>query len=144
MELLRDPIRIAFAFVGPILLMIAFGYGISFDVENLRFSAFDQDNTPESRQLVDAFTSSRYFSEQAPIRSAAELDRRFRNGSVQIALEIPPRFGRDLRSGRAPEIAVWLDGAMPFRAETSRGYVTGLANQYAHQLAVERLGIDPS
>ncbi|BAU89187.1 ABC transporter ATPase/permease [Methylorubrum populi] len=144
MELLRDPIRIAFAFIGPILLMIAFGYGISFDVENLRFSAFDQDNTPESRQLVDAFTSSRYFSEQAPIRSATELDQRFRNGSVQIALEIPPRFGRDLQSGRAPEIAVWLDGAMPFRAETSRGYVTGLANQYAHQLAVERLGIDPS
>lgn len=144
MELLRDPIRIAFAFLGPLLLMIAFGYGISFDVENLRFSAFDQDNTPESRQLVDAFTSSRYFSEQPPIRSAAELDRRFRNGSVQIALEIPPRFGRDLRSGRAPEVAVWLDGAMPFRAETSRGYVTGLANQYAHQLAVERLGADPS
>ncbi|MFF8800865.1 MULTISPECIES: ribosome-associated ATPase/putative transporter RbbA [unclassified Methylobacterium] len=144
MELLRDPIRIAFAFIGPILLMIAFGYGISFDVENLRFSAFDQDNSPESRQLVDAFTSSRYFSEQAPIRSAPELDRRFRNGSVQIALEIPPRFGRDLQSGRAPEVAVWLDGAMPFRAETSRGYVTGLANQYAHQLAMERLGADPS
>ena len=143
MELLRDPIRIAFAFIGPILLMIAFGYGISFDVENLRFSAFDQDNSPESRQLVDAFTSSRYFSEQPPIRSATELDRRFRNGSVQIALEIPPRFGRDLQSGRAPQVAVWLDGAMPFRAETSRGYVTGLANQYAHQLAVERLGIDP-
>lgn len=142
MELLRDPIRIAFAFIGPILLMIAFGYGISFDVENLRFSAFDQDNTPESRQLVDAFTSSRYFSEQPPIRSATELDRRFRNGSVQIAVEIPPRFGRDLQSGRAPEVAVWLDGAMPFRAETSRGYVTGLANQYAHQLAVERLGTD--
>lgn len=144
MELLRDPIRIAFAFIGPVLLMIAFGYGISFDVENLRFSAFDQDNTPESRQLVDAFTSSRYFSEQPPIGSATELDRRFRNGSVQIAVEIPPRFGRDLQSGRAPEVAVWLDGAMPFRAETSRGYVTGLANQYAHQLAVERLGIDAS
>ncbi|WP_410823525.1 ribosome-associated ATPase/putative transporter RbbA [Methylobacterium oryzisoli] len=140
MELLRDPIRIAFAFIGPMLLMIAFGYGISFDVENLRFSAFDQDNSPESRQLVEAFTSSRYFSEQPPIRSAPELDERFRAGRVQIALEIPPRFGRDLQAGRSPEVAVWLDGAMPFRAETSRGYVTGLANQYAHQLALERTG----
>ena len=138
MELLRDPIRIAFAFFGPILLMIAFGYGISFDVENLRFSAFDQDNSPESRQLVEAFTSSRYFSEGAPIRSAAELDERFRAGSVQVALEIPPDFGRDLQSGRVPEVAVWLDGAMPFRAETSRGYVTGLASQYAQQLTLER------
>jgi ribosome-dependent ATPase len=140
MELLRDPIRIAFAFIGPMLLLVAFGYGISFDVENLRFSAFDQDNSPESRQLTEAFTSSRYFSEQAPIRSAPELDERFRSGSVQIALEIPPRFGLDLQAGRVPEVAVWLDGAMPFRAETSRGYVTSLASQYAQQLVIERTG----
>jgi len=140
MELLRDPIRIAFAFIGPMLLLVAFGYGISFDVENLRFSAFDQDNSPESRQLTEAFTSSRYFSEQAPIRSATELDERFRSGTVQIALEIPPRFGLDLQSDRVPEVAVWLDGAMPFRAETSRGYVTSLAGQYAQQLVIERTG----
>ncbi|WHQ70617.1 ribosome-associated ATPase/putative transporter RbbA [Methylorubrum extorquens] len=140
MELLRDPIRIAFAFIGPMLLLVAFGYGISFDVENLRFSAFDQDNSPESRQLTEAFTSSRYFSEQAPIRSATELDERFRSGTVQIALEIPPRFGLDLQSGRVPEVAVWLDGAMPFRAETSRGYVTSLASQYAQQWVIERTG----
>jgi ribosome-dependent ATPase len=144
MELLRDPIRIAFAFAGPILLMIAFGYGISFDVERLRFSAFDQDNSPESRQLVEAFTSSRYFSEQPPIHSASERDARFRSGQVQVALEIPPRFGLDLQAGRVPEVAVWLDGAMPFRAETSRGYVTQLASQYGQQLVIARTGIAAS
>ncbi|AWN36338.1 ribosome-associated ATPase/putative transporter RbbA [Methylobacterium radiodurans] len=144
MELLRDPIRIAFAFAGPILLMIAFGYGISFDVERLRFAALDQDDSPESRQLVEAFTSSRYFSAQAPIRSAAELDERFRSGQVQVALEIPPRFGLDLQAARVPEVAVWLDGAMPFRAETSRGYVTRLASRYGQELVVERRGVAAS
>jgi ribosome-dependent ATPase len=49
MELLRDPIRLTFALLGPLILMIAFGYGISLDVEHLRFGAFDQDRTPESR-----------------------------------------------------------------------------------------------
>ena len=58
MELLRDPIRLTFALIGPLILMIAFGYGISLDVEHLRFSAFDQDQTPESRSLIEAFTSS--------------------------------------------------------------------------------------
>ena len=43
MELLRDPIRLSFAFIGPVILMFAFGYGITFDVENLKFAAFDQD-----------------------------------------------------------------------------------------------------
>ena len=61
MELLRDPIRLAFAFLGPLVLMIAFGFGISFDVENLRFSALDHDNTPESRQLVEAFSGLALF-----------------------------------------------------------------------------------
>jgi ribosome-dependent ATPase len=135
MELLRDPIRLSFAFLGPVLLMLAFGFGISFDVENLKFAAFDQDSSMESRQLVEAFSSSRYFSEQAPIRSAAELDQRLRSGELQLAIEIPSSFGRDLMSGRAPELSVWLDGAMPFRAETTRGYVTGLATQYAQGFA---------
>ncbi|MWV24989.1 ribosome-associated ATPase/putative transporter RbbA [Methylobacterium sp. 2A] len=135
MELLRDPIRIAFSLIGPVMLMLAFGYGISFDVENLRFAAFDQDNSPESRHLIDAFTSSRYFSAQPLIHSQGELDQRFRSGSVQIAVEIPPRFGADLQARRVPDVAIWLDGAMPFRAETTRGYVTGLATQYLDQLS---------
>ncbi|GGF66957.1 multidrug ABC transporter ATP-binding protein [Azorhizobium oxalatiphilum] len=138
MELLRDPIRLSFAFFGPLLLMLAFGFGVSFDVENLTFAVYDQDNTAESRQLVEAFSSSRYFDERAPIRSPAELDERLRSGELQLAIEIPPSFGRDLMSGRVPELSIWLDGAMPFRAETTRGYVTGLATQYAQEFAASR------
>jgi ribosome-dependent ATPase len=139
MELLRDPIRLAFAFFGPLILMIAFGYGISLDVEHLRFAAFDQDRTPESRTLIEAFTGNpRYFVEQPPVGSTDELDRRFRSGELQLAVEIPPGFGRELQSGRSPEVAVWLDGSMPFRAETTKGYVTALAARYLQDLAAQR------
>src|SRR5262245_12101413 len=132
MELLRDPIRLTFALLGPLILMIAFGYGISLDVEGLRFAAFDQDRTPESRTFIEAFTSSpRYFNERPPVGTSEELDRRFRNGDLPIAVEIPPDFGRDLETGRMPEVAVWVDGSMPFRGETTKGYVAGVATQYA-------------
>ena len=132
MELLRDPIRLTFALLGPLILMLAFGYGISLDVEHLRFGAFDQDRTTESRDLIEAFSSNpRYFDERPPpIGSSEELDRRFQSGDLQIAVEVPPGFGRDLKTGRAPEVAVWLDGSMPFRAETTKGYVTALAAKY--------------
>jgi ribosome-dependent ATPase len=132
MELLRDPIRLTFAALGPLILMIAFGYGISLDVEHLRFGAFDQDRTPESRDLIEAFSSNpRYFDERPPpVGSSDELDRRFRSGDLQVAVEVPPSYGRDLQTGRAPEVAVWLDGSMPFRAETTKGYVTALAAKY--------------
>jgi ribosome-dependent ATPase len=140
MELLRDPIRLSFAFVGPVILMLAFGYGITFDVENLKFAAFDQDETPESHRLIENFSGSRYFSERPPISSAAEIEQRMKSGELAVVVEIPAGFGRDLASLRPPEVAVWIDGAMPFRGETAKGYVTGLGLKYAKDLAVERLG----
>jgi ribosome-dependent ATPase len=143
MELLRDPIRLAFAFVGPVVMMFAMGYGITFDVENLKFAAYDQDRTPESRRLLENFSGSRYFSERPPIGSSGELDRRMRSGELAVAVEIPPGFGRDLANLRSPEAAFWIDGAMPFRGETAKGYVTGLVMRYAQDLVVERLGPNP-
>jgi ribosome-dependent ATPase len=140
MELLRDPIRMAFAFVGPVLLLLAFGYGITFDVENLKYAAFDQDQTPESRRLLESFSGSHYFTEQPPISSVDELEQRMRGGELAVAVEIPPGFGRDLTNLRSPEVGFWIDGAMPFRGETTKGYVTGLMLRHAQDLTVERLG----
>jgi ribosome-dependent ATPase len=127
-ELVRDHIRLFFAIlVGPIV-MIVIAYGVSLDVENVRFAAFDQDRTKESRDVIDAFSSNpRWFVEiPPPISSSDELDYRFRSSDIAVAVEIPPRYGRDLMAGRSPEIGVWIDGAMPFRAETLRRYVQTL------------------
>ena len=140
MELLRDPIRLAFAFVGPVILMAAFGYGITFDVENLNYAAYDQDQTPESRRLLESFSGSHYFSERPPISSPEELDRRMRSGELALVVEIPSGFGRDLESLHSPEVGFWIDAAMPFRGETTQGYVTGSMLRYLQNLAVERFG----
>jgi ribosome-dependent ATPase len=143
MELLRDPIRLSFAFIGPAILILAFGFGITFDVENLKYAAFDQDQTPASRRLLEGFSSSRYFSEQPPIGSPMELEERMRSGELALAVEIPPGYGRDLLNVRSPEAGFWIDGAMPFRGSTTNGYVTGVMLRYAQDLAVERLGPNP-
>ena len=128
MELIRDPIRMTFAALAPPIVMIAIGYGVSLDVQHLRFAAFDQDQTKESRDVVDAFSSTpRWFKEIPPISSTDELEHRFRSADLEVAVEIPPKYGRDLAAGRSPEIAVWIDGSMPFQAETIRRYVMTLA-----------------
>ena len=129
MELLRDPIRMTFAAFAPLIVMIACGYGISLDVEHLRFAAFDQDQTKESRDVVDAFSSNpRWFKEiPPPVSSSEDLERRFRSADLEVAVEIPPKYGRDLTAARSPEIGVWLDGSMPFHGETMRRYVQTLA-----------------
>src|ERR1700728_1292870 len=133
-ELLRDPIRLAFAMLGPIILMFAFGYRISFDIENLATASFDQDDTPESRELLQAFDGSRYFSVQPPVTSAGEAEKRLRSGNTQIVVEVPPGFGRDLLNDRTPEVDATVDGAMTFRGETAKNYVTGVVRKQGEEL----------
>ncbi|AHL36557.1 multidrug ABC transporter ATP-binding protein [Pseudomonas brassicacearum] len=133
-ELLRDKVRMAFALLGALFMMVIFGYGISLDVEKLAFAVFDQDQSPQSRAYLEAFRSSRYFEEQPGIQDAKALHRRLQRSEIKLALEIPPGFGRDLYAGRQPTVGAWLDGGMPFRAETSRNYV-----QAVHQANLEQL-----
>jgi ribosome-dependent ATPase len=130
MEILRDPIRLTFAIAGPLILMVTIGYGISFDVEHLAYAVFDQDQTTQSRELLENFAGSRYFTEHPDIVGQSELEHRLKSGELKVALEIPPNFGKDLVADKQPEISVWLDGAMPFRAETASGYVSGLGMTY--------------
>jgi ribosome-dependent ATPase len=58
-------------------------------------------------------------------------------GQLTIAREIPSGFGRDLRAGREPEIAMWVDGSMPFRADTARGYALGVLTAFRTQVVGE-------
>ncbi|MFC7048409.1 ribosome-associated ATPase/putative transporter RbbA [Emcibacter nanhaiensis] len=130
LEIIRDPIRLAFAFGGTALLYIVFGYGISADVTNLRYAALDLDNSPESRAYVEQFRGSRYFREVDRIYSAEEAETLLQGNKASLVVEIPPDFGRDLSQGKKPEVAAWIDGAMPDQAETIKGYVQGLHRAY--------------
>ncbi|MGA9725007.1 MAG: ribosome-associated ATPase/putative transporter RbbA [Candidatus Binatus sp.] len=139
-ELLRDPILLIFALLAPVLLMLAIGYGISLDVEHVSYAVLDQDDSPESRTYLENFSGSRYFDEHPPIRGPADMERQLRHADVRIAIEIPPNFGRDLKSGRTPEVGVWLDGSMPFQADTAQGYVESVDEIYINDLAQHELG----
>ena len=130
LELQRDRIRLTLALVGSALLMIIMGYGISMDVQDLRFAVLDRDQTAISRDYVLNLSGSPYFLEEPPLQGEADLDRRMRSGELSLAVEIPPNFAADLQRGRPTTIGVWIDGAMPQRAETVAGYVQGLHASY--------------
>jgi ribosome-dependent ATPase len=140
LELLRDPVRLVFAFAGSILLMLIFGYGISPDIDDIRYAALDLDRTPESRQYLDSISGSRYFLEQPEARSHEELQARLKESDITCAIEIPSQFGRDIKRGRSPEVSVWIDGAFPFRAESIRGYVQGVHGNYLQGLMERQSG----
>jgi ribosome-dependent ATPase len=164
LELTRDPIRMTLAGLGSVILMIIMGYGITLDVEHLNYAVLDRDQTTVSRDYaINIAGSSRYFTERPPVGDYEELDRRMRSGELSMVVEIPPGFGRDVErtlngaiaamstggpsgSGREAErlkpvrVGVWIDGAMPQRAETIRGYVQGMHLLWLQETGRHRLG----
>jgi ribosome-dependent ATPase len=127
MQILRDPVRLAFAFIGSALLMLVFGFGITTDVEHIRYAALDQDRSPQSRAYLEQFAgSSRYFAGTPPVDSDQEALKRLQSDDISLCIEMPPNFGRNLEKRSRPEVSALVDGANPFRGETIAQYVQGV------------------
>ena len=141
MEVMRDPVRLAFAFLGSIILLILMSYGITQDVNNLKYAALDFDQTPQSRAYLRNFSGSRYFLEQPELKNMAELENRLKSADIALAIEIPSGFGRALKKSGIPEVSSWIDGANTNRAGTIEGYVTGAHTRFLTDYARDR-GVD--
>lgn len=135
LELRRDPVRGTLALLGSLILMLVMGYGISLDVEDLSYAVLDRDQTTLSNSYALNLSGSRYFIEQSPLTGYTDMDQRMRSGDIALAIEIPPGFGRDVKRGSQVEIGAWIDGAMPQRAETIRGYMQGIHRQWLAEQA---------
>ena len=136
-ELLRDKIRLFFAVFGPLIIMASVSWGISFDVRNLKFAVYDRDQTAASRELVEYFDGSRYFLQQPPIQSEAEIDTVLKSSGAILVIDIPSGFGRDLARGLKPEVSFYVDGSMPFNATNIRGYIGSLITAYTKDRIAE-------
>ncbi|OCG39652.1 ribosome-associated ATPase/putative transporter RbbA [Gilliamella sp. Bif1-4] len=127
LELSRDPLRALLALLGSAILMLVMGYGITMDVEDLNFAVLDRDQSVISQNyILNVSGSKRYFIERVPITDYNDMDARLKSNEIALAIEIPPNFGRDIQRGAPVDIAIWIDGAMPLRAETIKGYVQGM------------------
>ena len=139
LEISRDPIRLTLAVFGSLILMIVISYGMSLDVDNMNVTVLDWDNSHLSRDYIMNLAGSRYFIMQPQIHNYEEMEERLESGETAVVVEIPAEFASKVERTASeiaapPEIAIWLDGAMPSRASTIEGYVTAM-----NQLWVEHL-----
>ncbi|MBP9698924.1 MAG: ribosome-associated ATPase/putative transporter RbbA, partial [Elusimicrobia bacterium] len=148
LELKRDTIRLTFALGGSILMMLVLGFGINLDVEDIAVSMFDNDNSPASLRYADNIAGSSYFVQKPPVTDPDALERRLRKGDLDVVVEIPPNFGKDVARGANTEIAAWVNGSMPSRAQSVAGYVQGLHSDFVARtvppsVAAPKVGIQP-
>jgi ABC-2 type transport system permease protein len=109
-QLFRDPRTLALAVVIPIVQLFLLGYAATSDVRNVSLAVWDQSKTTESRQLIDAFQASSYFTVNYLVNSGDEYQALIESGDARVALVIPPDYAQRLFDGNAKVLMI-LDGS---------------------------------
>ncbi len=130
-QLRRDSRSMMLAFLLPIILIIFFGYAISYDVTNIRMAVLDRSQTQQSRAFVEAFESSGYFRVTEYLSSYADVDSRLGRGTARLALVIPPNFSRDLNSRRPAPVQLILDGGDANTATIAKNYAEAIVARFS-------------
>jgi len=130
----RSPLYLALALVVPIILMVLFGFGLTFDVDEVPLGVLDLNRTNRSREYLDAFLSSRYFQLERYAEDLSELEQALTKGEIRLALVIPPEFSRLLDEGRTAEVQALIDGSWPNQGTIIRGYLSAVNARFNDQL----------
>ncbi len=109
-QLLRDPRSRPILFVAPVVQLLLFGYAVNTDVRSTPLAVLDLDRSAASRELVDELVAAGYFETVIQADRPRELVEALDRGQALIALEVPPRFSRDLASGRGAAVQLLVDG----------------------------------
>ncbi len=127
----RDTRSLAMAFVVPAVMVVLFGYIITFDVKDIRMAVLDRDRTAQSRELVEAFQSSGYFRVTQRLDDDAEVGPLLARGKVRLALVIPPGFSRNLAAREPAPVQALVDGGDANTASIAINYAQAIATTYS-------------
>jgi ABC-2 type transport system permease protein len=127
-QMRRDRMTFATMLFVPVLQLTLFGYAINTDPKHLPTAMLVRDEGPLTRAVLQAMKNTDYFDFREQVRSAGELDRLVRSGTVQFAIEIPASFDRDVRRGDRPSILVIADATDPVATGTAISAVQGLVD----------------
>lgn len=135
-QLRRDSRSLVLAFLLPVLLVVLFGYAISWDVHDISTAVLDQDRSSRSRELLDAFQSSGYFRFDRTLEAPREIDALLDRGAVQVIVVIPHDFARELDAGRQAQLQVIVDGSDANTATIALGYAGGVVQSYSRRITL--------
>lgn len=138
----RDRFAIGQAFAMPLLLLVLFGFAVSFDIDEINMAVIDRDGTPASRRLVQAYSGTGLFVVREVLHDEREVEPLFRRGVVKLALVIPPGFERAASRGQNPTAQVLLDGADSTTAQTALAYAMGVVQADNERALREQTGTD--
>ena len=135
-QLRRDPRSLLLAFAVPVILLVIFGYAISWDIRNIALGVLDLDQSARSRELIDSFRSAGYFTVERALRSEREIDELFDSEIIQLVLVVPPDFSENLGTATPPPLQAIVDGSDANTATIILAYTQAIVAQYSARLTV--------
>jgi len=132
-QLLRDRSNLAVGLLLPVLLILLFGYGLSFDVTNAPVAIVVEDRSPQAREVLAGLQGSAYIE---PVWTASMPDavERMRAGEVRGIVRVPPDFSRQLALGQA-RVQLVLNGVDTNTASTIDSYVSSAIGAWGERQA---------
>jgi ABC-2 type transport system permease protein len=125
------------AFVLPVLMLLFFGYAITWDVKDLDLVVLDRDRTARSRALVEAFQASGYFTVVDRLEGYGQVEAAVGRGNAGSVLIIPPGFAADLAGGRAAPVQLLVDGADANSATIAVGYADAIVDRWSADVVLQ-------
>lgn len=139
-QILRDPRTLIMTLVIPIMQLFLLGYAATTDIKNIPLAVWDQNRTPQSRALLDAFRAANYFSIAYDVDSQDDVRALIENGKVRGALIIPPDYDRRLLDGDA-QVSMILDGSDATNGSTALSVSKLIGQSYATKVMTEQAAL---
>jgi ABC-2 type transport system permease protein len=136
-QLRRDVRSLILAFLLPVLLLVLFGYAITWDVRDIRTAVLNQDHSANARELLDAFRASGYFTLSRQLSRSAQIAPLLDGASVQLVLVIPPDFSTNLNAGRPATLQAIVDGSDANTATIILGYTRAIVRTYSLKVQLQ-------
>jgi drug efflux transport system permease protein len=127
----RDRRSLFLTFLYPITMLIMYGYGIRFDVDNVQLTILDRSETPSSRALIQDLTSSGYFHLVRYAADERDVERDLTTDAARAAVIIPYDFADRLAVAKPTAVQVLIDGSDANVATIAQGYALAIVNAYA-------------
>jgi ABC-2 type transport system permease protein len=141
-HLLREPRTLMVVFAQPLMLLILYGFCISFDLHDLPFAVWDQDRSEPARRLVGhiaAVAGGQTFVLQGYVSRPEEIEALLGSSRARFVLVIPRGFGKDLSAGRRVQVQALFDAADSNTAGVAAGYLTGAVQEQSNRLALRAM-----
>jgi ABC-2 type transport system permease protein len=138
-QILRDPRTLILVLIIPVMQLFLLGYAATNDVRNVPLAVFDQDRSPEARQLLDAYRAADYFRLAYDVDSEEKIRELIDRGEARAGLIIPPNYSEKLQADGSAQVAFILDGSDPTVASTALSAAQLIGQSYATQVMAERM-----